>query len=161
MINATTRNYVLSLVRRRLNNAHDVEDVTQDALLRAHRFRDSYRGDSAYKSWLYRVTMTAISEHIRQGKRAPSGDSEVLERFPSQVDTHNHAAARVELARVESVVESLGHRLEAVFWQSVRDGMTEREIATAHGLSISAVKARINRAKHAVRATLRRDLEAA
>jgi RNA polymerase sigma-70 factor (ECF subfamily) len=145
------RNYMMSVVRRYVRDAQDVEDVTQEACLRAHKYRDSYRGDSAYKSWLYRVAATASLDFLR-GRRRAVDTEEVPEHTAGPQNTRARAIARVELARVEVIVEDLGPRLDAVFWQSVRDGMTEGEIAKAHGLTVPAVKARIHRAKKAVAA---------
>src|SRR6266481_2636665 len=47
----------------------DAEDVTQDALLLAHRYRESFRGDSRYSTWLYRVTATAALMFLRRQRR--------------------------------------------------------------------------------------------
>ncbi len=152
IIDADTYGYVRAIARRFTRADHDLEDIIQDALLRAHQYKDTFRGDSSYRSWLYRVTVSAAIEFIRRRGRAPEVTDQDVDRLHANIDTRARVAARVDLERVETVVESLGPRLEAVFWQSVRDGMTENEIAAAHGLTLAAVKARINRAKHAVRA---------
>src|ERR1700759_4902322 len=64
-----TRTYVRSIAMKYVHNEQDAEDVTQDAMLLAHRYRDSFRGDSRYSTWLYRVTATAALMFLRKQRR--------------------------------------------------------------------------------------------
>src|ERR1044071_4358634 len=64
-----TRAYVKSVAMKYVRNEIDAEDVTQDALLLAHRYRDSFRGESRYSTWLYRVTATAALLFLRKQRR--------------------------------------------------------------------------------------------
>src|ERR1043165_2261616 len=64
-----TRAYVRSVAMKYVHNEQDAEDVTQDAMLLAHRYRDSFRGDSRYSTWLYRVTATAALMFLRKQRR--------------------------------------------------------------------------------------------
>jgi DNA-directed RNA polymerase specialized sigma24 family protein len=63
-----TRAYVRSIAMKYVRNEHDAEDVTQDAMLLAHRYRDSFRGESRYSTWLYRVTVNVVLMHRRAAK---------------------------------------------------------------------------------------------
>src|SRR5438067_12858964 len=89
-----TRAYVKSVAMKYVRDPEDAEDVTQDALLLAHRYRDSFRGESRYTTWLYRVTATAALMFLRRqrrlareipasGAQAAEDDSPWLERQPS------------------------------------------------------------------------------
>src|SRR5215831_7546794 len=64
-----TRAYVRSIAMKYVRNEQDAEDVTQDAMLLAHRYRDSFRGESRYSTWLYRVTATAALMFLRKQRR--------------------------------------------------------------------------------------------
>src|SRR5262249_61062691 len=64
-----TRAYVRSIAMKYVHNEHDAEDVTQDAMLLAFRYRDAFRGDSRYTTWLYRVTATAALMFLRRQRR--------------------------------------------------------------------------------------------
>src|SRR6201995_2281980 len=64
-----TRTYVRSIAMKYVHNEHDAEDVTQDAMLLAHRYRNAFRGDSRYSTWLYRVTATAALMFLRKQRR--------------------------------------------------------------------------------------------
>src|SRR5437588_13016882 len=63
------RSYVKSIAMKYVRDDQDAEDVTQDAMLLAHRYRDSFRGESRYTTWLYRVTATAALMFLRRQRR--------------------------------------------------------------------------------------------
>src|SRR6478736_8892408 len=64
-----TRDYVRSVAMKYVRNEADADDVTQDAMLLAHRYRASFRGESRYSTWLYRVTATAALMFLRKQRR--------------------------------------------------------------------------------------------
>src|SRR5690349_11774805 len=123
-----TRAYVRSVAMKYVRNEADAEDVTQDALLLAHRYRDSFRGESRYSTWLYRVTATAALMFLRRQRRLarelPSSgvgaDGEdqtpLLDRQPAPQDLRAEVIARAELAHVSAAVAALGAKYPAVFW---------------------------------------------
>lgn len=151
------RAYVRSIAMKFVRNEDDAEDVTQDAMLLAHRYRNSFRGESRYSTWLYRVTATAALMYLRKRRRhareiAASGalDDEgapLLERQAAPGDLRNEAIARAEVADIRRAVERLGAKYPAVFWKRYALGCTESEIANDLGLSIATVKTRAYRAK--------------
>ena len=63
------RQYVFSVAMKYLKDEDAAEDVTQDALLLAHRHRDSFRGDSRFSTWLYRVAATTALMYLRKQRR--------------------------------------------------------------------------------------------
>src|SRR5512144_2327524 len=73
------------LISRFIRNAAEVEDVTQDAFIKAYRALPAFRGDSAFYTWLYRIGInTAKNYLVAQGRRAPTStefDSEEAETF--------------------------------------------------------------------------------
>lgn len=154
-----TRAYVKSVAMKYVRNEQDAEDVAQDAMLLAHRYRDSFRGDSRYTTWLYRVTATAALMFLRKQKRnareIPSStatDDEgtpLLERHAAPVDTREEIIARAELDDVRTAVAALGAKYPAVFWKRYGEGRTETEIARELGLSVAAVKTRAFRGRQA------------
>jgi RNA polymerase sigma factor (sigma-70 family) len=64
------RDFVCAIALRIVRDPADAEDVAQDALLRAYRYRTSFRGDSRYRSWLYRIATTTALGLLRRRKRA-------------------------------------------------------------------------------------------
>ena len=155
-----SRAYVRSIAMKYVRNEQDAEDVTQDAMLLAYRYRDAFRGDSRYSTWLYRVTATAALMFLRKQRRLAreipaSGagtDEEAtpwLERVPAPSDLRAEVIARADLGVVADAVANLGARYPAVFWKRYGEGRTETEIAKELGVSVAAVKTRAFRARQA------------
>ncbi len=151
------RAYVKSVAMKYVRNETDAEDVTQDALLLAHRYRESFRGDSRYTTWLYRVTATAALMFLRRQRRlarevSTSGDDEtasLIEQQPSNTDLRGDVIARAELGHVQEAVAALGAKYPAVFWKRYGEGRTETEISRELGISVAAVKTRAFRGRQA------------
>jgi RNA polymerase sigma-70 factor (ECF subfamily) len=154
-----TRVYVKSVAMKYVRNEEDADDVAQDALLLAHRYRDSFRGESRYSTWLYRVTATAALMFLRKQRRLSrevpaSGAMDEdgtpwLDRQPAATDTRAEVVARAELANVRDAVAALGAKYPAVFWKRYGEGRTETEIAKELGISVAAVKTRAFRGRQA------------
>jgi RNA polymerase sigma-70 factor, ECF subfamily len=154
-----TRAYVRSVALKYVRDEHDAEDVTQDAMLLAYRYRDSFRGESRYSTWLYRVTATAalmfLRKQRRQSREIPaSGATDedgtgLLERQAGPTDLRGEVIARRELGTVAEAVAQLGSKYPSVFWKRYGEGRTETEIARELGLSVAAVKTRAFRARQA------------
>lgn len=156
---AKTRAYVKSVAMKYVRNEPDAEDVTQDALLLAHRYRDSFRGESRYSTWLYRVTATAALMFLRRQRRlareVPASASieddgaTLLDRRAAPADVRGELIARDQLGDVQRAVAALGVKYPAVFWKRYGEGRTETEIARELGISVAAVKTRAFRGRQA------------
>ncbi|HEY0252105.1 MAG TPA: sigma-70 family RNA polymerase sigma factor [Kofleriaceae bacterium] len=161
-----TRAYVKSVAMKYVRNETDADDVTQDALLLAHRYRESFRGESRYSTWLYRVTATAALMFLRKQRRlarevlastttGPDGDVEgMIERAPSGADLRGEVIARADLGHVKEAVAALGAKYPAVFWKRYGEGRTETEISRELGISVAAVKTRAFRGRQAALAAM-------
>jgi len=159
------RAYVRSVAMRYVRDEQDAEDVAQDAMLLAHRCRDSFRGESRYSTWLYRVTATVALTFLRRRRRlsceipasgAMDEDSTgLLERQPSSRDLASEVIARAEVGNVAEAVAKLGAKYPAVFWKRYGEGRTETEIARELGITVAAVKTRAFRARKAALAAVR------
>jgi RNA polymerase sigma-70 factor (ECF subfamily) len=153
------RAYVRSVAMKYVHNEQDAEDVTQDAMLLAHRYRDSFRGESRYSTWLYRVTATAALMFLRRQRRlsreVPSSatvdddGTPLLDRQPAAADPRAEVIARAELTDVRDAVAALGVKYPVVFWKRYGEGRTETEIAAELGISVAAVKTRAFRGRQA------------
>ncbi len=128
-----TRSDVRAVALKYVRDEQDAEDVTQDAMLLAFRYQHSFRGESQFSTWLYRVTATAALMFLRTQRRrareVPSShahDDEgapLLERHPSPTDVGREVAARGELAVVLAAVTALGAKYPAVFWKRHGEGV--------------------------------------
>ena len=96
-LNRDARSFVFATIRRILRDEDAAADATQDALLLAHRHRGQFRGDSAYRTWLYRIAVTTALGHLRKQRRA----REDVRDVPDTVDPRpspEQAVAAGELA---------------------------------------------------------------
>ena len=157
----SSRAYVRSVAMKYVRDEQDAEDVTQDAMLLAHRYRASFRGESRFSTWLYRVTTTAALMHLRRQRRrsrevlgtVDDDSTPWIESLPSRApSSESTVAAREQCTRAARGVSRLGKRYGEVFHLRFALGYTEGEIARHTGLSLAAVKTRAHRAKLAARA---------
>ena len=173
-IDAATRRYVFSIAMKYVKDEDAAGDIAQDALLLAHRHRDSFRGDSAFSTWMYRITATTALMYLRRQRRlareVPSsgGDEDapsILDQRAAPTPGPEDEAAGDELVtRIARGVDRLGDKYAPIFWMRYVGGYTETEIAERLHLSLATVKTRAHRAKLAARAHLeaeRADLRAA
>jgi RNA polymerase sigma-70 factor, ECF subfamily len=153
------RAYIRSVAMKYVRNETDADDVTQEAMLLAHRYRDSFRGESRYSTWLYRVTATAALMFLRKQRRVareiPSSHATdedgtaLLDRRACDLDLRADVIARAGLAEVERAVAALGAKYPVVFWKRYGEGRTESEISKELGISVAAVKTRAFRGRQA------------
>lgn len=142
---------VYSLCLRILGDPDDASEATQDAYLKAWRGLKSFRGDSLFSTWLYRVaTNAALSKH-RSRKRRRSheagAEDEALAQIPSAASTENAAGAKVELIALDQALSQLPeHYRSAVVLKDVY-GLTIEEIAKELKCSETAAKVRIHRGR--------------
>ncbi len=165
------RNYVFSVAMKYMKDEDAAADVAQDALLLAHRHRKSFRGDSRYTTWLYRVAATTALMHLRKKRRksremlVPNrvGDADVandpLDRPSPAPSPEEESAAREALAVVARRLDELGDKYQDIFMLRFCEGYSESEIARRLNLNVATVKTRAYRARLAVRETLRTETE--
>ncbi len=163
-LDARARHYARAVALRYVKDDDAADDVAQEAMLLAHRHLASFRGDSAFSTWLYRVTATAALMHLRRQRRlarevlASAGRDDddgggLLDNLAAPVRRPDDALAdRQRCARATQQVARLGPKYGPVFDLRYREGYTETEIAARLGLSLATVKTRAHRAKLAARA---------
>jgi RNA polymerase sigma-70 factor (ECF subfamily) len=168
-LDAQIRTYVFSVAMKYVKDEEAAGDVAQEAMLLAHRHRDSFRGDSLYTTWLYRVTATTALMYLRRQTRlsreVPASGS-VDEDTPSWLETRpdpdatpDEAVAESQLMeRVRRGVAALGDKYVPIFWMRYLEGYTETEIAEKLGLTLATVKTRAHRAKVAAKACLETEI---
>ena len=148
------RRFVLAVVRRIVRDLEDAADVAQDALMLAHRHRAAFRGDSSYRTWLYRIATTTALGHLRKRKRSreqlASGPEPIDARAPDPAPSAEHLLASRE---VSAVVHGLDAKYRAVMLLRA-DDLSEVEIAERLGVTVANVKIRAYRARQQLRETL-------
>ncbi|MEJ5210058.1 MAG: RNA polymerase sigma factor RpoE [Burkholderiales bacterium] len=153
------------LLSRFIRDPAEVEDVAQETFIKAYRALPSFRGDSAFYTWLYRIAInTAKNYLVSQGRRAPTStefDAEEAEGFEEadllrDVDTPEAALLTKEIGEtVTAAMEALPEELRTAITLREIDGLSYEEIAQAMNCPIGTVRSRIFRAREAIAEKLR------
>jgi RNA polymerase sigma-70 factor (ECF subfamily) len=159
------------LLSRLIRDPAEVEDVAQEAFIKAYRALPSFRGDSAFYTWLYRIGINAAKNYlVSQGRRAPTStefDSEEAETFDSgellrDMNTPEHLLATRQIGEtVNQAMDALPEELRTAIMLRELDGLSYEEIAEVMGCPIGTVRSRIFRAREAVAEKLRPLLDTA
>ena len=149
---------IAALVSRYVSDAGEVEDVTQEAFIKAYRALGKFRGDSAFYTWLYRIAANAAKNHLVAKGRRPGADATIedAEGFDeggmlSESASPEALAMGGELAEViESALNALPDELKAALMLREFDGLSYDDIADVLGCPVGTVRSRIFRAREAV-----------
>jgi RNA polymerase sigma-70 factor (ECF subfamily) len=157
------------LLTRFIRDPAEVEDVAQEAFIKAYRALPSFRGESAFYTWLYRIGInTAKNYLVAMGRRAPTTtefDSEDAENFEDgeqlrDVNTPENELMSKQIAQtVNETMEALPEELRTAIVLRELDGLSYEEIATVMNCPIGTVRSRIFRARETIAERLRPLLE--
>lgn len=143
-----------TLARRLVSDDDDARDVVQDAYLRAYRSIGSFRGDAQFTTWLYRITANCASTHLGRRRRHRHDELDEEVDVPDVKPEHDpQAAADGALLRhqLEDAIAQLPPRLRAVVVLRDIYDLSHAEIAEHLGISESAAKVRLHRARRRLR----------
>ena len=156
-----------NVAHRILGEAADTEEVIQDVFWTVYRKAKSFQGNSQFSTWLYRLTVNAALGKIRRSKRNKEVEYEdFLPKFQEDghhrvrpvvdwSDTLDEKYARQELQQIlRQTLNQLKPLDKAVVVLSDLEGLTDSEIAASVGLTVSAVKTRLHRARLFLRGKL-------
>ena len=156
---------LVRLLGRLVRDPAEVEDVAQEAFIKAYRALPSFRGDSAFYTWLYRIGInTAKNYLVALGRRAPTTtefNSEEAEGFDEgeqlrDINTPESAMMTKEIARtVDDTMEQLPEELRNAIALREIEGLSYEDIATIMNCPIGTVRSRIFRAREAIAERLR------
>jgi RNA polymerase sigma-70 factor (ECF subfamily) len=156
------------LIARYVRDRREVEDVTQEALIKAYRAIGGFRGESAFYTWLYRIAVNTAKNYLEsQGRRPPGSDveidgAELIESGESLRDqaTPERQMLTDEIANtVHRVIEHLPPDLRTAITLREIEGLSYEEIAEVMDCPIGTVRSRIFRAREAIDLELRPLLE--
>lgn len=151
-------------VYRLVDNAEDAQDVVQDAFLNAYQSLGSFKGDSQFFTWLYRIAFnTAISLKRKQravlslrAGRTDEGGVEPLD--PSEESRPEHALERAEQERrIQRALARLSPEHRAVLILKDMEGQKYEAMAEILQVPIGTVRSRLHRARLELRELLQRD----
>src|SRR6187399_417449 len=153
------------LLSRFIRDPAEVEDVAQEAFIKAYRALPSFRGESAFYTWLYRIGInTAKNYLVALGRRAPTTtgfDNEEAEGFEDAEQLRDSSTPESELegkeiaATVNRAMDALPADLRTAITLREIEGLSYEEIASVMNCPVGTVRSRIFRARDAIAAELR------
>lgn len=157
------RRYVGTVYRqafRLAGNEGEAEEIVQEVFLRLYEKAKTFRGDSAFSTWLYRLTVNTALMKLRRRRRAKEiALDDYLPRYQEDghhlvrpvIDWSQDQEGRLDTAEIQRIcrqaLDLLSPVDKAVVVLSDLDGLANREIGKALGLSVPAVKSRLHRAR--------------
>ena len=156
---------LLRLLSRYMRDQGEVEDVAQETFIKAYRALPSFRGDSAFYTWLYRIGInTAKNFLIASGRRVPTAtehDAEEAEAFDEgeqlrDINTPESLLMSKEIAAtVNAAMDDLPADMRSAIMLREIDGLSYEEIAAIMSCPIGTVRSRIFRAREDIAKKLR------
>ena len=153
------------LLSRFIRDPAEVEDVTQEAFIKAYRALPSFRGDSAFYTWLYRIGInTAKNYLVAMGRRAPTSTEfnnddaesfEEAERLRDFNTPENELMSKQVAATVNQTMAQLPEELKTAITLREIEGLSYEDIANIMNCPIGTVRSRIFRAREAIAEQLR------
>ncbi len=153
------------LLSRFIRDPAEVEDVTQEAFIKAYRALPAFRGDSAFYTWLYRIGINTAKNYLMaMGRRAPTStevEADEAEGFEEgeqlrDINTPESVLLSNEIAEtVNSTIEHLPEELRTAIQLREIEGMSYEDIARVMDCPIGTVRSRIFRAREAIAEQLR------
>jgi RNA polymerase sigma-70 factor (ECF subfamily) len=155
---------VVKLVARLLRDPAEAEDVAQEAFVKAYRALGSFRGDSAFYTWLYRIAVNTARNTMAARQRRPlayeaelnESEQSVVESRMRHTDTPEASALSDEIhGTVNRAVEALPEDLRTAIILREVEGLSYEEIAEAMDCPVGTVRSRIFRAREAIDRSLK------
>ena len=158
------QNRIMKVLSRYLYDQSEVQDMAQEAFIKAYRALPNFRGDSAFYTWLYRIAINTAKNHlVAKGRRPPTADIDATEA--EQYDgasalkdyaSPEHEVLKDEIQRVvANAINDLPDDLKTAITLRELEGMSYEEIAETMDCPIGTVRSRIFRAREAVDVKLR------
>ena len=152
------RMYAVAL--RMCANREDAQDCLQEAMLRVYRAIGSFKGESSFSTWVYRITMNTCLDELRRRKNKQSASlDDLLDEGWAPADDRSSPekhAVRAETARVlrETIRELPEDMRAAVVLRDIQ-GYTYEEIAQMLEINVGTIKSRISRGREKLREKLK------
>jgi RNA polymerase sigma-70 factor (ECF subfamily) len=147
---------LFSVACRMLGNPADAEDLLQEVFLSAHRKLDTFRGDSALGTWLYRLATNQCLDYLRSRAGRSNQLTDALEDEPGLADASSRGLAERAVTRMdlERALTKLPEGCRAAFVLHDIEGLEHREVAEVLGIAEGTSKSQVHKARLRLRALL-------
>jgi len=153
------QNKIFSIISRFISDHAEVNDVAQDAFIKAYRALPNFRGDSAFYTWIYRIAINTAKNYLTaRGRRPPSSDidSQEAETYTIGGSLQEHASPETLLMRdqlkkvIFDTIDLLPEDLRTAITLREIEGMSYEEIAESMDCPVGTVRSRIFRARETI-----------
>jgi RNA polymerase sigma-70 factor, ECF subfamily len=148
---------LFSVACRLVGNPADAEDLLQEIFLAAHRKLDTFRGESALGTWLYRLATNLCLDHLRSRAGRSNQLTDALDDEPGLFDGSTSTLAEQTVAKmdIERALARLPDGCRAAFVLHDIEGLEHREVAAILGVAEGTSKSQVHKARLKLRALLR------
>ncbi|PHS20182.1 MAG: RNA polymerase sigma factor RpoE [Kangiella sp.] len=153
------QNKIFSIISRFISDHAEVNDVAQDAFIKAYKALPNFRGESAFYTWIYRIAINTAKNYLTaRGRRPPSSDidSQEAETYTIGGSLQEHASPETLLMRdqlkkvIFDTIDSLPGDLKTAITLREIEGMSYEEIAESMDCPVGTVRSRIFRARETI-----------
>lgn len=142
-------------IARRVRSPIDVDDVVQDVFLRMQRAVSDLRDDERFGPWVYRITRSAIADHHRSAARHPIAEPDRPAEETPAPTVEDDPTAKEDLAAYLAIfVAMLPSPYREALTLTEIEGLTQKDAAAMLGITLSAMKSRVQRGRQQLRASL-------
>jgi len=143
---------------RMLVNPADAEDMLQEIFLAAHRKLDSFRGESALGTWLYRLAVNLCLDHLRSRTGRAIHVTDALDDEPALPDARSHGLAERVVTKMdlERAMAQLPEGCRTAFVLHDVQGLEHREVGEIMGIAEGTSKSQVHKARMRLRSLLGR-----
>lgn len=154
-----------AVITRFVKDPVEAQDVAQETFIKAYRAINSFRGDSAFYTWLYRIAVNTSKNFLQARKRRPGADVQIDDEETGsdhlealhESETPDAVLSRQQLQRViDEALASLSEELRTAISLREFDGLSYEEIAASLDIPVGTVRSRIFRAREVLDAAIRR-----
>ena len=149
----TASDFVYNVAYRIINNREDAEEVTQDVFVKIYKKLKSFRFQSSFKTWIYRIAVnTAINSCKRRSKKLKGrvNYEEVIKVKPVGGTTREAIDGESNEERLKSMLDMLNPKQRSCVVLRDIEGLSYKEIAWALKININTVRSRLKRAREAL-----------
>jgi RNA polymerase sigma-70 factor (ECF subfamily) len=147
------KNKAFSLLKRMLKNNMEAEEVLQDCFLKAFRGLDSFKGESKFSTWFYRIVYNTALTRISQKKRKIENEMNSIDEYITlQSKNDYNESERKDLSEfINKLVEQLPSKYSSVLNLFYLEGMSCEEISEVMDTSVANVKVLLHRSRNALK----------
>lgn len=147
---------VYSLCSRLTGSVDDAEDLTQDIFLLVHRKLGSFRGDSSFSTWLYRVAVNRALMHLRKSsvRHELAEDRDEVRKIADARAREHEGLSPIDRIALWRAIRNLPRGYRTVLVLHDVEGYRHDEIAALLGISVGATKSQLHKARMKVRRSL-------